>query len=170
MQRTFSAAEMATAQQALDSATADIKMAVGQFIEQVADDEITLDPPSGNPLVLPEAPVTAITAIAVKGTPLTHITDYSWTRHGTVWRRRGSWGCEPGSIEVTYTHGITNADREWGVVKRICLDYAARIMDNPTSLFQETVEDLTQQHAKATGLEEQEVSDLSQVLGRILVG
>lgn len=85
---------------AVDRASARFRSAVGHSVTKETK-TLILDPPAGETLLLP---VKGVTSLAVKlgGIQLEHVT-YS-PRTGAL-RRRGGWGTELGSIEVTYTAG-----------------------------------------------------------------
>jgi hypothetical protein len=173
LQKDLSAAETATAQQALDIAHSEIRAIVGQYIERVTSETVLLDPPWCDPLVLPEAPVISITSLKVGTTTLSYPNHYRWNREGFVWRRYGSWGQEPKSIELVYTHGITSADREWSALKSICLDYAARMFANPTGVQQESIGSYSitwARNSEQLSLEQEETDILRRMFGRVLVG
>lgn len=86
---------------ALYSASARFRSAVRHPVSRVDDDEIWLSPNGGNLLVLPAAPVFAVTEVAVSGSV---ITDYSWSRRGMLERADG-WPEGLDTVRVVYSHG-----------------------------------------------------------------
>lgn len=137
MQRDFSAPDTATASLLLDIASAAIRNYTGQTISAVTDDEITLDPPYGRRLFLPELPVTAVSSITVGGTLWTEGTDYYWYGDtGMVRLVNRWWGTTPSSVDVVYSHGYTTDPDE---VRGVCLSIAARMLENPLGLTQQDI-------------------------------
>ena len=70
IQRDLSAEDTATAELVLDLVSAAIRDHTGQTISLVENEVITLDPPRGSRLFLPELPVIDVTSVALAGTPL----------------------------------------------------------------------------------------------------
>lgn len=85
---------------AVDRASARFRSAVGHNVTKETR-TLVLDPPAGETLLLPAKGVSAI-AVKLGGKSLEHV-EYS-PRTGAL-RRRGGWGSDLGSIEVTYTAG-----------------------------------------------------------------
>lgn len=137
LQRDFSAAETATAEMLLDLASAAIRDYTGQYISAVDDDIVTLDPPCGSSLFLPELPVTAVTSVVVAGTTLTlgspsNISGYYWYGDTGIIRFVGRyagygylWGWAPQSVVVTYSHGY---DATPDGVRLVTIEAAAAMM------------------------------------------
>jgi hypothetical protein len=90
----------ASAQRALDVASASIRDAAGVPISEVDATVTTPAPVSGTVLGLP-SPVTAVSAVLVDGTV---VTDYQNLGNG-LWRRCG-WAREPVPVTVTGTFGL----------------------------------------------------------------
>lgn len=135
----------------LDVATEAIRGEVGQTVSLVEDDEVTLTGAWGRRLVLPQFPVTDVSAVSIDGTALT-ADDYSWTRRGILWLHRawpvtattafaageeGNWGGPDLEVVVTYTHGV---DPVPGFVRNICVAVAARMLDNPGGVLAEQID------------------------------
>lgn len=135
----FDAARADLAELALDLATGAIRNFTGQHIELVIDDTVTLDGTGRSVLFLPETPVTEVTSITVAGTALAYVSgnyEFTWTPAGMVGRRGVSWGTEPQSIVVVYSHGYATIPDD---VRSVCLSVAARGMSNPLGLRSESV-------------------------------
>jgi hypothetical protein len=79
----------------------------------------------GRRLTLPEAPVVAVSAVAVDGAPLTPA-DYSWRRSGALWRP-GGWGSPESEVVVTYSHGYAAVP---GDLRAVAMAAAARLLPN----------------------------------------
>lgn len=139
--------DTATAELVLDLASAAIRADVDQQIDQVEDDTVTIDPPAARALLLPELPVTAVTAVKIGAVELVADTDYSWTPAGII-RRTGTavtvndltvdgwrWGTAPKSIEVTYSHGYPAGHRHLDTCRSVCLQAAARAYLNPEQVI-----------------------------------
>lgn len=128
LQRDLSAAETATAELLLDMATAAIQDYTGQTISAVVGDTITLDPPTGWRLFLPQLPVTAVTSITVAGTLLSTVTpDYYWYDDTGIVQFSGRWwSSTPQSVVVVYSHGYATIP---DAVRGVCLEMAAAMLD-----------------------------------------
>lgn len=85
---------------AVDRASARFRSAVGHNVTKETK-TLILDPPAGETLLLPAKGVSEL-SVKLGGSALEHVT-YS-PRTGAL-RRRGGWGSELGSIEVTYSAG-----------------------------------------------------------------
>ena len=89
---------------AVDRASARFRCAVGHNLTQEPQ-TLVRDPPAGESQRLPAGGVSELT-VKLGGVPLEHVT-YS-PRTGAL-RRRGGWGSDLGSIEVSYTAGSDEA-------------------------------------------------------------
>lgn len=131
------AEESAQAQAMLDQATAEMVDYMGRDITVVANDVVTLDG-VGDQLLLPVWPVTAVSAVTVDGVALSLPGDIQWYPDGRLLRLSGglprSWGFKPQSIIVTYSHGEAVPTG----LKGVCMGRAARLMENPTSVANES--------------------------------
>lgn len=85
---------------AVDRASARFRSAVGHNVTKETK-TLILDPPAGETLLLPAKGVSEL-SVKLGGSAPEHVT-YS-PRTGAL-RRRGGWGSELGSIEVTYSAG-----------------------------------------------------------------
>lgn len=138
----------------LDGATAAIQEWTGQTIEAVSSDEVTLVGNFTRRLVLPQMPVTAVDSVVVDGTTLTASTDFTWQRHGVLWRPRYAqpdapsqrsfevlggayWGGPDREVVVTYDHGFATIPT---VVESVCLSVAARSSAMATGVVREQID------------------------------
>jgi hypothetical protein len=118
--------DLARLQSHLDLASAMIRGFCAQMLSEVADEQVTLPSVKGTALILPERPVTAISSVLVNSAP---VTDYWFTRAGVLYRGSVSgivgvdWSY---GATVTYTHGYAESDREFAVLRSVCIDVAAR--------------------------------------------
>jgi hypothetical protein len=131
------AEESAQAQAMLDQATADMVEHMGRDVTVVSNDVVTLDG-VGDQLLLPVWPVTAVSAVTVDGVALSLPGDIQWYSDGRLLRLSGglpqSWGFKRQSVVVTYSHG----EAVPAGLKGVCMARAARLMDNPTSVANES--------------------------------
>lgn len=135
----FSAADTATATQALEGASEIIRGYLGAVVDLVVDDEIVLLGTGTNMVQLPEIPVVTVTEVKEYGAVLAS-TYYRWTTGGLLYRR---WGCWPRwtadnpDIEVKYTHGYATIPAD---IKEVALHLAGQVLSGATSGVQsETV-------------------------------
>jgi hypothetical protein len=119
-------ADEAAAQQALDQATTLLQAVTGQHLEHVADDKVTLNGDGSRTLLLPELPVTAITAVTVEGVALDP-SEYQWDANGLL-RLDGCCSVFPrrlASVDVTYSHGYDPVPDDLALA---CAKLACRVM------------------------------------------
>jgi len=148
LQRDLSAVDTATASLLLDLASAAIRDYTGQTLSLVSNDVVTLDPPQGSRLFLPELPVASVASVVLNGTTLTVATTantsgyYVYPNEGYIqygygygygyrsgsWG--GAWGWAPRSVVVTYSHGYATIP---DAVKQATLILAAGEMGEPDS-------------------------------------
>lgn len=121
IQRDLSAAETATATQALDIATEMIRGYTRQVLSVDAGDIVLLDGRGLYLMRLPERPVTALATVKVAGVTLVS-TEYQWTEMGFLERVRGVWPKGRANIEVTYTHGYTTIPED---IRGVTLELAS---------------------------------------------
>lgn len=146
-------ARLIQAEMFLELATAQIQGWTRQRIEAVADDEVVLAGTRDWELELPERPVTSATVTAVDGIALV---EGSYRLSGSKLIRPGGWcgpwGLQSGNapsgllqawwwdvpsrVEVTYSHGFATIPDD---VRMVCLQLAARLLQNPTGVAQETI-------------------------------
>lgn len=123
----------------IECATAVVQAIVGQRIIEVVDDTITLDVDeidSGPGLLLPERPVTAVTAVQIGATP---IADYvTQLRRGRIWRASGwrsymlAYPTQPNGVTVTYTHGYPDGHQRLQLARSAVLALVKGAYANPT--------------------------------------
>lgn len=112
----------------LDLAADAVRAEVGQRIDRQAGDQIRRDAHGTEHLLLPELPVTNVTAVVCDGTPLMHGIDYTWSPSGMLTRLDGVWPRRARAVTVTYDHGY---DPVPGVARAVCLQVAARLWLSP---------------------------------------
>lgn len=113
----------ARAQTVLQAASDLIREECGQELSQVVGDVETLPGADLPTLILAERPVTAITSVLVAGSA---VTDYTFSRWGVITRSSEIFWTD-GAV-VTYTHGFTEADWEFGVLRSVAIDIATRAL------------------------------------------
>jgi hypothetical protein len=146
--RAIGSAEVSRAELFLQLASADIQNYTGQTIELVTDDELVLHPQDSRAeLVMPQRPVIEVTAITLDGVAIAgfEVTRWGRVRWGAGGFDSGLYGTAeerylnpafPPVVAVTYTHGFDPVPDD---VRGVCLAWAARAMENPTSLDSETI-------------------------------
>lgn len=92
--------------QALAAASSRFRGAVRHHVSLVADDQVVLDGNGKESLLLPAAPVTAITSLKLDGAALAYGTDYEWSADGFLRRVGDRWPDRLRCIEVVYSHGF----------------------------------------------------------------
>ena len=97
--------KIASCARAIGEATVAIRNYCHQYIEWVADDEITLDCAGGSRLFLPELPVTEVSAVVEDGEVLDEDDDYKLGQHGILHRVGCDWKAGIQIITITYPHG-----------------------------------------------------------------
>jgi hypothetical protein len=111
-------------------ATAAIRAYTRQTISQVVDDVLTVRGTADPELLLPQRPVSAVSAVTLDGAAA----DYTFDGIGTLTRSDG-WA---GLVAVTYTHGYATVPDD---VFTVCLQAAARVYGNPEGLANESIDD-----------------------------
>lgn len=97
--------KLAAAQWALREASAAIRNYTHQYLEYVADEDITLDSAGGTRLFLPQVPVHSVAAVIEDGETLVVDDDYQLGQFGILHRVSGKWAVGFQIITITYTHG-----------------------------------------------------------------
>ena len=97
--------KIASCERAIAEATAAIRNYCHQYLEWVADDEITLDCAGGTRVFLPELPVTEVSEVIEDGEILTEDDDYKLGQHGILHRVNCDWEAGIQIITITYSHG-----------------------------------------------------------------
>ncbi|MFC5997113.1 hypothetical protein ACFQE5_23145 [Pseudonocardia hispaniensis] len=125
----------------LDMAGDAIRAETRQILDEVVDDELTIDRPGGGRILcLPELPVTAVSAVVEHGVALTHGVDYTWAGSGVLTRIGRCWPTEQRAVTVTYTHGYPPRRRP-GILRTVALQIAGRAVINPEQVTQLSIGD-----------------------------
>lgn len=114
------------AHRAIERVTEAIKNYCRQEIEQVEDDEITLDIRAGQrKIFLPELPVTEVSEVMEDGETLTEGSDedYQLGQNGVLYRLDQNWTPGIQIVTVTYTHGYATIPDD---VQEVAIRAAAR--------------------------------------------
>lgn len=150
-----SSVDTASAQLALDLATAQIRSYCGWSISEVVDDVANVNGDGSSLLAVPSLYITAVTSIVSGGVSVA-ATDYTWTSYGlltlvksqtwdvsdpTLFVQDGgsgplAWPNADRAVTVTYTHGYAAVPDE---IRGVCLNIAARSYLNPPSATSEGV-------------------------------
>lgn len=101
--------DLASAELALQGATAEVQDATGQRLVRVTDDTVTLPAVSGRSLLtLPQQPVVSVSSVTAYGSPVT-----DWELVDGQLERLAGWFGLPGAtsawvsrVTVVYTHGF----------------------------------------------------------------
>lgn len=98
--------------------------AVEHPVSFVPDDTVVLDGNGSDTLMLPAAPVTAVTSVTVAGIL---VTDYSVSPRLGMLRRRYLWPYDFGNVSVVYSHGYTDipGDIQDAVIEQAEMQYYA---------------------------------------------
>lgn len=153
----------ATATLLIECATAVVQAVCGgQRIVQVIDDQVTLDLDGedvGPYLVLPQRPVTAVSAVLVGSTS---VSDWSaQLSRGRLWRASG-WRStllgyplsQPSGVTVTYTHGYASGDQRLQLARSAVLSLASGAAGGGAGVVREQIDDYSVQYeAMAARLE-----------------
>ena len=149
----------------LDTATAAIQAYTRQTLSQ-ASTTVVLPGTMSERLVLPERPVTAVTAVSIGDTALTADTDYVWDGASTLIRGSrvdgvlsvngpdwlvngwGDWGGPGAQVEITYTHGFATIPND---IKGVCLALAARSLQSPDGVNSESVGTYSVSYSRSGG-------------------
>lgn len=140
--------DTATATLALQAATAVVQAITGQRLVQVVGDVqvLDLDDYDGGPyLLLPERPVTAVSAVSVGDTV---VTDYSTQlSRSRLWRTYGwrsaltVYPAQPSTVTVTYSHGYAPTDQRLQLARAVTLSLAGVAYTNPSGAVREQIDD-----------------------------
>jgi hypothetical protein len=125
LQVTVPAAKVASVNRAIAEATEAIRNYCHQYIEEVANETITLDCAGGVRLFLPELPVSDVSVVVEDGELLVAGADedYQLGQHGILYRVDQDWESGIQIVEVTYTHGYDPIPDD---VVAVCTRAAAR--------------------------------------------
>lgn len=98
---------------ALAAASRRFRGAVRHPVTSVSGDIVTLDGNGRNALLLPAAPVTAVSSVTVLGTPLVEGSDYEWSADGYLRQLGcGIWPARLRAVVVTYDHGYAEVPQD----------------------------------------------------------
>jgi hypothetical protein len=147
--------DRATAELLLQCATAVVQQAAGgQRIVQVVNDQVDLyldADDCGQWLVLPQRPVTAISAVSIGALAVT-----DWTgqlSRARLFRPYGwrstliGFANQPNTVSVTYTHGYATGDQRLQLARSAVLALASQGYSNPTGAVREQIDDYAVQYA-----------------------
>lgn len=107
---------------ALGAASSRFRGAVRHHVTHVVDDVLLLDGGGRESILLPAAPVTAVTAVELDSALLIEGTDYAWSEDGFLRRLGGAWWPDRlRCLQVTYSHGHTEPPED---VAEVVVDLA----------------------------------------------
>lgn len=144
---TFTAEQIAQANQLLEGASAYIRALVGNDISAVTDDEVALVLAPGYWLTLPHGPVTSVASVEIDGEPCT-----GYQRVGRRLYLATGWLNETDSTTppyaedalkfaiVVYSHGFAD-DGDLALAKDACLVMAAASIANVSGVKAERIDD-----------------------------
>lgn len=107
--------------QALSAASSRFRGAVRHPVTAVIGDALTLDGNGRESILLPAAPVTAITSLELDGEPLVDGTGFAWSADGFLRRLGCCWPDRLRCIDVVYSHGYAVAPED---VAEVVVDQA----------------------------------------------
>lgn len=140
---------------ALRAASSRFRGAVRHPVHQVMGEVIVLDGTGTGSLLLPAAPVTALSQLLLDGEELTEGEDYTWSSDGYV-RREGCqvWPARLRCVQITYTHGYATIPDD---IREAVIDQARSIYAVLPGVQQKTVgsQSVTFGAQAATGTTEQ---------------
>ncbi len=110
---------------ALTAASRRFRGAVRHPVTAVAGDTITRDGNGRDAILLPAAPVTAISSVVLSGTLLVEGTDYEWSADGYLRRLGCPWPSRLRCLVITYDHG-------WAEVPQ---DIQEAVIDQARSMY-----------------------------------
>lgn len=138
------------AQSLAEWGSAAVRAEVGQQINVIESDTVTLDGTDSGLVLLPELEVRAVSAVVEDGVELEAEHDYTWDRSGCLWRiwgpgwrwtplygwrhQLGRWTAWPRSVTVTYSHGWAPPSPQWDVARQVALEVAGRAYRNPEGM------------------------------------
>lgn len=143
-----------TATMLVEIGTAVVQAETGQRIVQVVDDEAELDLDEydeGPYLVLPERPVTAVSAVLIGATS---VSDYAvQKRRNRLWRALG-WRStlvyypdQPSTATITYTHGYPAGHQKLQLARGVVLSIIAGVYTNPGGASSVKIDDYAATYA-----------------------
>lgn len=113
---------------ALAAASSRFRGAVRHRVSFTVDDVITVDGNGSQTVLLPAAPVTAVSELLLDDVELIEGTDFNWSADGYVRRLGGCWPDRLRCLQVTYSHGYDEVPEEISeaVIDRARLLYAVK--------------------------------------------
>ena len=116
--------DLARLQSLLAKASSLMRAHTRQTLSRVVDDIVTRYPSASTFLSLPQRPVTSVSQVTVNGVATTDFYVIPrGIRSGTVASPGSAW---TSGATVTYTHGFAETDSEFGTLRTICIESAAR--------------------------------------------
>jgi hypothetical protein len=107
---------------ALAASSSRFRGAVRHHVTHVVDDVLTLDGGGRESVLLPAAPVTAISSVELDSALLVEGTDYAWSADGFLRRLGGVWWPDRlRCLRVTYSHGYNEPPED---VAEVVVDLA----------------------------------------------
>jgi len=107
---------------ALAAASSRFRGAVRHPVTPVAGDVMVLDGGGRSSILLPAAPVTAVSEVLLDGEPLVDGTDYAWSADGFLRRLGGTvWPDRLRCLRVTYSHGYDPVPED---IQEVVIDQA----------------------------------------------
>lgn len=106
---------------ALTAASRRFRGAVRHPVSLVAGDAFTLDGGGRESVLLPAAPVLAVSSVVLDGTALTAGTDFDWSADGFLRRLDGVWPDRLRCIQGLYDHGYSVIPED---VQEVVIDQA----------------------------------------------
>lgn len=138
----------ATADIAINAATAHVQRAARQRLVAVTGDTIELEGTTSWRLHLPERPVTAVTSVTLDGVT---VTDYTRLRsrlwRDSGWQRCGTW--KPSTIVVIYDHGWQPGAQELQAARGYVFPLAGAVYNNPTLVEALAIDDYRESYGSA---------------------
>lgn len=121
---------------ALAAASRRFRGAVRHPVSLVVGDTVILDGNGRESVLLPAAPVIAVSSVKLDGTELAEGTDYSWSRDGFLRRLGGFWPDRLRCIEVVNDHGYAEIPED---IQEVVIDQARSMYRIEPGLASKTV-------------------------------
>lgn len=106
---------------ALKAASRRFRGAVRHTVSLVAGDTVILDGRGGESVLLPAAPIVAVTSLLLDGEELAEGAGFAWSQDGFLRRLGGCWPDRLRCIEVTYDHGFAEIPED---IQEVVIDQA----------------------------------------------
>ena len=119
----------------VDSACDMCRRVADQVFNEVEDDQIVLDGPGTDALLLPEMPVKEVSEVVSNGVTLSSPDNYVLNGNGILIRQPSPlvWSRLRQSVSVTYTHGFATIPED---VRAVALQAAARLYAQGPAIFE----------------------------------